>query len=131
MATVKKNKVEHLKKITLSLEAGTSPANMDLGAGSSGFEFIFGLGPAGMSPFEYELIDKTEGDEVLIHLIKEDTPVFFEHLHLPLGNLFDDHDEIFLNVKILKIDSADNKEVVKAIASMTAHGHGCDCGCGC
>jgi len=123
--------VEHLKKITLSLEAGTSPENMRLGSGSSEVEFIFGLGPAGMSPFEYELIDKVEGDEILIHLKRENIPVFFEHLHLPLGNLFKDRNEIFVNVKIQKIDPADNREVVKAIADMTAHGHGCDCGCGC
>ncbi|UCG06304.1 MAG: hypothetical protein JSV83_20725 [Desulfobacterales bacterium] len=123
--------VEHLKKITLSLEAGTSTENMDLRPGSSEYEFIFGLSPTGMSPFEYELINKKEGDEILIHLKRKNTPVFFEHLHLPLGNLFRDHKEIVLNVKIQKIDLADNREVVKAMADMTAHAHGCDCGCGC
>jgi hypothetical protein len=128
---VEKNKVEHLKKVTLSLEAGTSPDNMDLRSGSLPVDFIFGLGPAGMSPFEYELANKVEGDEIFIHLKKENTPAFFEHLHLPLGNLFKDRNEIFLKVKIQKIDPADNREVVKAIADMTAHGHGCDCGCGC
>jgi hypothetical protein len=128
---VAKKKVEHLKKITLSLEAGTSAEKMDPGSWASEFEFIFGLGPAGMSPFEYELIDKVEGDEILIHLKKENTAVFFEHLHLPLGNLFKGRNEIFLNVKIQKIDPADNREVVKAMAEMTAHGHGCNCGCGC
>ena len=124
-------KVEHLKKITLSFEAGTSPENMDLGSGSSKVEFIFGLGPAGMAPFEYELVNKVEGDEILIHLKRENTPVFFEHLHLPLNNLFKDRHELYLNIKIQKIDPADNREVVKAMANMTAHGHGCDCGCGC
>ena len=128
---MKKDKVENLKKITLSLEAGTSPESMDLGSGSSEVEFIFGLGPAGMSPFEYELVNKVEGDEILIHLKRENTPVFFEHLHLPLNNLFKDRNELYLNVKIQKIDPADNREVVKAMADMTAHGHGCDCGCGC
>ena len=123
--------VEHLKKITLKLEAGTSPENMNLGSGSSEVEFIFGLGPTGMSPFEYELIDKVEGDKILIHLKRENTPVFFEHLRLPLENLFKDRNEIFLIVKILKIAPADNREVVKAMADMMAHGHGCDCGCGC
>jgi len=123
--------VEHLKKITLQFETGTSPENMNLGSGSSEVEFIFGLGPTGMSPFEYELIDKVEGDEIIIHLKREKTPAFFEHLHLPREDLFKDRNEIFVNVKIQKIDPADNREVVKAIAEMTVHGHGCDCGCGC
>ena len=123
--------VEHLKKIKIRFEAGTSAEKMDLGSGASEFNFIFGLGPSGMSPFEYELIDKEEGDEILIHLKRENTPVFFEHLHLPLGNLFKDRNDIFLKVKIRKIDPADNREVVKAMADITAHGHGCDCGCGC
>jgi hypothetical protein len=126
-----KNKVGHLKKITLNIKAGTSPESMDLESGSSEVEFIFGLSPAGMSPFEYELVDKVEGDEIIVHLKRKNTPVFFEHLHLPLGNLFEDQNEMFLCVKIQKIELADNREVVKAMADMTAHGHGCDCGCGC
>ena len=41
------------------------------------------------------------------------------------------NDEYFLKVKIQAISPTDHKEVVKAMAEMTAHGHGCDCGCGC
>ena len=128
---MKKNKVEHLKKITLSLEAGTSLQNMDLQSGSSEWEFIFGLGAGGMSPFEYELFGKGEGDDLLIHLTKERAPVFFEHLHLPLANLFKDRNEIYLKLKIQKIHPADNTEIVQAMADMTARCHGWDCGCGC
>ena len=61
------NKVENLKKITLTLQAGTSPDTMDLTLQYSSFEFIFALGQEGMSPFEYELLNKAEGDEVLLH----------------------------------------------------------------
>ena len=124
-------KVKSLKKIMLKLEAGTSPENMDLELDNGQFEFIFGLGPEGMSPFEYELVEKTEGQEVLLQLQSEILPAFFEHLNLPIINLFKERDEIFLNVKIQKISPADHREVVKAMADMTAHGHGCDCGCGC
>ena len=34
-------------------------------------------------------------------------------------------------VEIENIIPAESREVVKAMAEMTAHGHGCDCGCGC
>ena len=125
------DKVENLKKITLKLEAGISPKIMDLDLDNPQFEFIFGLGPEGMSPFDYELVEKTEGQEVLLQLKNEILPGFFEHLHLPIINLFKERDELFLKVKIQKISPADHREVVKAMADMTAHGHGCDCGCGC
>jgi hypothetical protein len=124
-------KVENLKKITLKLEAGASPQNMDLRLDNPDFEFIFGIGPSGISPFEYELVDKTEGQEVLIEIKKEDISNFFEHLHPPIIPIDDDLEGLFLKIIIQKIAAVDHREVVKALADVTAHGHGCDCGCGC
>ncbi len=125
------NKVENLKKIALKLEAGRSPQNMDLSLDKSDFEFIFGIGPSGISPFEYELVDKTEGQAVLIEIKKEDISNFFEHLHPPIIPIDDDIEVLFLKIVIQKIAAVDHREVVKALADITAHGHGCDCGCGC
>ena len=125
-------KVENLKKITLTFQAGTSPGVMDLTPKHSEFNFIFGLAPEGMTPFEFELVEKAEGDDVLLHLNKNDFNRFFENLNPPIWDLFADRDEIYLKVKILQISTADNREIVKAMADMTAHGGGgCDCGCGC
>ena len=124
-------KVENLKKITLNLEAGTSAQNMDLSLDNPEFEFIFGIGPSGISPFEYELVDKTEGQHILVELKKENFNIYFEHLHLPIFQLFNEKDSFFLRAEIKKIATADQREVVKALADVTAHGHGCDCGCGC
>ena len=126
------NKVENLKKITLSFQAGTSPDTMDLIPKYPRFEFIFALGPEGMSPFEYELVDKSEGDEVLLHINKQTFYTFFEHLNPPIGDLLDGRDDIFLNAKIAAIAAADNRDIVKALAEKTSHGGGgCDCGGGC
>ena len=126
------NKVENLKKITLTLQAGTSPDTMDLTLQYSSFEFIFALGQEGMSPFEYELLNKAEGDEVLLHINKQTFYTFFEHLNPPIGDLFEGRDGVFLNAKIAAVAAADNRDIVKALAEMTAHGGGgCDCGGGC
>ena len=126
------NKVENLKKITLSFQAGTSREVMDLSPKNPEFKFIFGLAPEGMTPFEYELVEKVEGDDVLIHLEKTSLNRFFEHLNPPIWDLFDVRDAIYLKVIILEVSAADNREIVKAMADMTAHGGGgCDCGCGC
>ena len=125
-------KVEHLKKITLSFQAGTAPEAMDLTPRHPEFSFIFGLAPEGMTPFEYELAEKGEGDNVLLHLHKGSLSRFFEHLNPPIWDLFESRDEIYLRVKIRKVSTAENQEIVKAMAHMTAHGGaGCDCGCGC
>ena len=132
------NKVENLKKITLTLEAGTSPANMDLKLKYPRFEFIFALGREGMSPFEFELVNKSEGEEVLLQINKQTFYTFFEHLNPPIGDLFENGEQFYLKAKITAVATADNRDVVKALAEMTAHGGGegdcgggCDCGCGC
>ena len=126
------NNVKNLKKITLTLQAGTSPDTMDLTLQYSSFEFIFALGQEGMSPFEYELLNKAEGDEVLLHINKQTFYTFFEHLNPPIGDLFEGRDDVFLNAKIAAVAAADNRDIVKALAEMTAHsGGGCDCGGGC
>jgi hypothetical protein len=125
-------KVENLKKITLSFRAGTAPDEMDLTPKYPEYIFIFGLAPEGMTPFEYKLVEKVEGDEVLLHLKKDTFSKFFEHLNPPIGDLLDGREEIYLKAKIQAISAAENREIVKALADMTAHGGGgCDCGCGC
>jgi len=124
-------KVENLKKITLALQAGTSPGAMDIAIKYPEFEFIFGLAPEGMTPFEYELLEKSEGQEILLHLKKGTHKRFFEHLTPSLWDLFDHREEVYLKAKITAVVKAENREIVKAMAEMTAHGGGCDCGCGC
>ena len=126
------NKVENLKKIALSIQAGTSQDTTDLTPKYPEIEFIFGLGPEGMTPFEYELAGKSVGESTLLHLKKKDFCSFFEHLNPPLTDLFDGRDEVYLKVNIDTVTSAENREVVKAMADMAAHGGaGCDCNCGC
>lgn len=125
------NKVENLKKITLKIQAGTSPENMDLTPQTPQFSFIFGLAPEGMSPFEYKLVDKIETDEVLLHLKEASLGTFFEHLNPPIWDLMNGREEFYLKVKIAEISVPDSREVVKAMAAMAGHGSGCDCGCGC
>jgi hypothetical protein len=125
------NKIEILKEITLSIQAGTSQDAMNLKPKYPKIEFIFGLGPKGMTPFEFELGDKAEGDSIVFHLKKEDVYSFFEHLNPPIMDLFEDRPDVYLKVTIEAVTSAENREIIKAVAAMAAHGGcGCDCGCG-
>ena len=125
-------KVEHTQKIRLLFQAGTSAEVMDLTPKTPAFEFIFGMGSSGLTPFEYALSDKSEGDEVTFPLKKGDLNQFFDHLYPSLGDLFEERDEIFLTAKIVSIAPAGSREIVKALAEIAeAGGCGGGCGCGC
>ena len=125
------NKVENLKKVTLRIEAGTNADHMDLTPKALKFEFIFGIGPDGMCPFEYELVNKMEGDIVLLQLKKEEVHLLFGHLQLPVQSLLEEKNSSYLKATIAKIEQPDSKEVVKALAELTSHAGDCGCGCGC
>jgi len=123
-------KIEKLSKIFLSVKAGTIPDASDLSPEPIKFDFIFGLGTAGLTPFEYELSDKSEGDELALQIREEDIPQIFEHLRIPLPSLADSGASYHLKIRIDSISNASASEVVKAMAELAGCG-GHDCGCGC
>jgi len=124
-------KVENLKKVTLRLEAGITADRMDLNPAESEFEFIFGIGPDGMCPFEYQLVNRAVGEEIAIHVKKEAIHPLFEHLRLPVMSLFEKHAALYLKITILKIEQPENTEIIKALSALASHHHDCDCGCSC
>jgi hypothetical protein len=115
--------------VTLGIEAGKTAEFMDLTPEAVEFEFIFGIGPDGMCPFEYQLINKNEGDLVLLNLEKEEIHPFFGHLRLPVLGLLEENSSLYLKANVVKIEQPDSKEVIKALAALTSHAG--DCGCGC
>ena len=124
---MEKERIDFLKKITLSIEAGTVPDSMDLTPQSSLFEFIYGLGSAGLTPFEFQLADKAVGDEVRLRINREEIQEFFQHLMLPPLNLPGTLDSFYLRVKIRGVVPADQREVIKALAEIANCGDHC-CG---
>jgi hypothetical protein len=128
-------KVENLKKVTLFFRAGTAPEEMDLIIDPPEFEFIFGLASEGMTAFEYQLAQKTQGQTISFQLKKEDVYDFFGPLQLPVRTLFTGgRDAVYLKVTITSVVAAESREIIRAMAEMLAYGGGgCagDCGCGC
>lgn len=117
-AAMETQKIDLLKKITLSVEAGTAPHSMDLTPQSSQIEFIYGLGVSGLTPFELQLADRTVGEEIQFLINRGEIPQIFQHLlHLPL-NLPDDLDSFHLRLKVTKVIPADEREVIKALAEI-------------
>ena len=120
-----------MMKVSLSFKAGIDPEKLDIPLDQPDFEFVFGIGSGGLTPFEYELADLAAGDEINFRLNRAERQRFFEHLWPPVLGLFLDRSELFFNARINSINPADSREVVKAMAEMTAQGEsGCGCGCG-
>jgi hypothetical protein len=116
-----------LKKITLELEAGTGPDKTDLTTEPIPFEFIFGAGSQGLSPFEFQLAYKEEGDDLSLQIKVEELPGFFQHLFIPSLAIPESINSFYLSVKIVKVSEAEPKEVIKAMAEAAACGDHC-CG---
>jgi hypothetical protein len=125
-------KIKHLKKVRILWKPETGAGNAGPAPKYPELEFIFGLAPEGMTPFEYELLDKTEGESVLLHLEKATFDQFFEHINPPIMDLFEGRDEVQVRAGIVSIADAGNGEVIKAMARMASYREGdCGCGCGC
>ncbi|MFC1824008.1 hypothetical protein ACFL9T_14955 [Thermodesulfobacteriota bacterium] len=113
------DKIGTLKKVTLSLEAGSEPDTMNITAAPVLFEFIYGIGAGGLSPFECELAEKSEGEELVLHLKGEEISSAFQHLMLPFSMIPEDLDVFYLKAKITDIRDAEQREVVRALAEAT------------
>jgi hypothetical protein len=125
--------VEPLQKISVTIRAGAAPGDMNLPLPRPELSFICGLGTAGMTPFEYLLAGRGPGDEISFRLTRLDMERFFEHLLPAFSPPFKNRDEVHFQVGVTGIGPADGREIVRAMAELTAHAGsgGCDCGCGC
>ena len=124
--------VDNLRKITTSVEAGTSESQMELTAEPCDVTFIFGIGTSGLTPLEYQLANRSKGESLVIRVQRGGMSDFFGHLAVPFLQRIDCRkmaDTFYLKVRITDIAAADNREILKAMAEKS--GCGCDCGCGC
>jgi hypothetical protein len=123
---------EPLKKISVVLEAGAAPGQLGLRVPEAELNFVFGIGSRGLTPFEFLLAGRGVGETVHFSLAAGEPAAFFEHLAPPLKPLFEGRREVHFQAKIERIEPADGRTVVKAMAESLAHGGGgCGCGCGC
>lgn len=118
--------VDHLKKITLAIEAGSTAADDRVPIRPHWLTFVYGLGTAGLTPFEYALAGKTTGDVVAISVRADEAVLTFGHLR-PLVKIPSAAD-VQLMVRVEKVEPAGGREIISAMAA--AAECGCDCGCG-
>lgn len=128
---MQEEKVDSLKKVTLSLKSGTSSDEMDLTSEPVTKTFIFGTGADGITSFEYDLVNKTCGDEVVIPIDRTEISSKFGYMMQFIMENIETRESFYLKAKILSITSPENREIVEALAENVKHGDSCDCGCGC
>ena len=122
-----KEKIGHLKKVHLSLETGRSPDSMDLTPTPLRFEFIFGLGTEGLTPFEYELTERAAGETFVLSVSKEHIPILFGHLACLLPVLPEESEPFYMKIGLLKMSFVDQREVIRSMAETIGCGDHC-CG---
>ena len=123
-------KINNLDKVTLSLEMGNTPEVMDLTSQPFQFEFIFGLGTEGLTPFEYELAGKTEGDKIVIELEREKIHDLFQHLYKHLCPFPETPALFALKAEVVHVAPTETRDVIRALSEITGCGSDCSCGCG-
>jgi hypothetical protein len=110
-------KIGYLKKVNLEMEWD----------GERGpFDFVFGIGVDGLSPFEIDLEGKGAGYESAYHLTRAELNGLFQHLLPPLF-LCDIPEAFTLKIRVVGIGQADQREVIKAMAEASSCGSDC-CG---
>ena len=117
--------IENLMKVSLNITAdGEAKPNEQTAL----FEFIFGVGSEGITPFEKALFGKSIGDHVQLDIGPADYRETVGHLELPLFKQIGITKATSLQVTVAGITKPEDREVVKAMAA----GSSCsDCGCGC
>ena len=123
-------RVAPLHRVTVSLSAGTSPGSADLTPEPRPFTFIVGIGTAGMSPFEYALLDKTPGEVVELQIAGDSRCGVFEHLDPPLAGVWNTGGRVHLQACVTEVVPAQSREIVRAMAASSGCGGDCGCGCG-
>jgi hypothetical protein len=121
------DRVDNLRMVTVSIEAGKTAGTMDLTPTPEKCEFVFGVGSQGLTPLEFELAGKNVGEEVLIQIEGDGLWDIFQHVPTPSFLLAQPPNGCWLKLRIVGVREADQREIIKALADLAACGSQC-CG---
>jgi len=122
-----REKVEPLKKITLTMTAGKESLALGPTAEAVPMEFVYGIGPNGLTPFEYALADAAIGDTVTLHVKRGEYGHIFGHIQMMLPEWPADEPDLYVRVRVERIEPAGQREVIRAMAEASNCGDTC-CG---
>jgi len=90
---------------------------------------IYGIGSAGITPFEKMLHAKSTGDQFSLPIEPGVDTVIFGHLHCTVAHGIGIVPPYTLHVTVAAVTPAAPQEVIRAMAQSAGCGGGCDCGC--
>ncbi len=128
--TTDQQTVTNLKKITVHLQPDDVDGQSAETSPPAALTFIFGIGSSGLTEFEYQLVDKPVGDVVSIAFQRHQASNYFEHLSAAVLALLPDRNEFKLKATIADVQTAQDREVIKAMAKLAECDGECGCGCG-
>jgi hypothetical protein len=120
--------IDNLSMVSLAIEAGTVAGARDLTPEPVIHEFVFGIAPEGLSPFEFQLAGLAEGEEIAMTVRPQEIGAFFGPGRSPVAPQIFGPEGFHLNVRVLGVTRAESREIVKAMAEMAACS---DCGGDC
>ncbi|KJS29313.1 MAG: hypothetical protein VR64_21000 [Desulfatitalea sp. BRH_c12] len=123
-------KVGPLDKVHLLINAVPPPGNEITTDMDAQVALIFGVGSAGITPFERLLLDKKAGDRFALPVEAGAESVFFGHLLCTFTQALGMVPPYTIHVSVQSVEEAPAQEVVRAMAQ-SSNGCGGTCGCGC
>ena len=123
-------KVGPLDKVHLMLNAVPQPGNEMATDMDAQVALIFGVGSAGITPFEQILFDKKAGNRFALPVEAGAESVLFGHLLCTFTQALRMVPPYKMHVTVLSVEDTPAQEVVRAMAQ-SSDGCGGTCGCGC
>jgi hypothetical protein len=124
--------VKPMKKLCLSIVAGAETGSSSFTPDPVTFSFIYGIGTGGMTPFEFALQDRRVGEKLRLEVKQEEAQRFFGRylgsIAQALGLVLFPH-LVHLEITLLEVTTAENAEIVQALAASVGCGGSCGCGC--
>jgi hypothetical protein len=122
----RETRIENLMKVSLNVQAADGS---DKSGAEIPFEFIYGVGPEGITPFEKALFGKRAGDRIQFGDIGGNSCDALGHLTAALREQTGVAAPVLRHVTVTDVVKAQDREVIKALAAGGGCGE-CDCGCG-
>lgn len=120
-------RVESLTKVTLSVTAEPEPGSRRFTASSVRFSFIYGIGPAGLTPFESLLAGLSAGDTVRVKVEAGTQGEAFGHLRSFMPEIKEGIRAVHYMCRVEELAPARPREVIRALAETASCGDQC-CG---
>ena len=121
--------IENLQKITMTIAAVDLTDGVKADAHPQKVAFIYGIGSAGLTPFEYALAHQAHEGYLKMQVRRSEINTIFAHLSHSIRRhpIFATKETVDLAFQIEHIELASSSEVVRAIAEAAGCGDGC-CG---